>query len=886
MDADNARFLKKKLTGGSIDVHPTEKALVVNYEVEAIILSELGAPVLGEKKSCQKVIKVTSLDQNTNIKKMAKEIIEKYKIIHRSKISEVEQILYYLQKRKECSPLLKINTSKGDKVNTKQKSNLGIEDPCFGGDEVKERANINDLEMYLEMMYDDTDEKIRGTALILQLARNSENLDELCQNEILLGALARVLSEEWKNSTQLATYIIYIFFCFSSYTQLHPVVAHFQIGSLCMKIIEQELNKYDNWKDNPKKSVLNKKDPEGSIKSSKQTKHLQQLASKQEQLLRVAFYLLMNLAEDSKVEAKMHKKGIVRLLVRTLQRKHNPELSILVASFLKKLSIVVENKDAMASEDIVGCLTGVLQGSKNHDLTNITLRLLLNLSFDTLLRQQMSQGDLPDKISTIFTTESGEDDDDKLVATCLLYHISMEDAARTALARTPIIPPLLNTILNATRDHQQVEALALCINLSNNATCASFMSNTRTINTLMKKAFKSRDPLLAKLLKNILKHDNLNDQQNENKNEQSLIPKISDLDSEEKSENGAKTDPKKVKNVRRKFINFIGEIADEVKDSFRDDFSAECLGMLAHLRGTELDFSMVLQEYGLVDWIKEQLKVVVAMRNRDVHDDQLTAELVMLIATACMDESAAVMLFDVHLINFLITLLKAKQEDDYMVLLIVTIFHHLILHPSLRETTTTKTEAPAYLIDLIHDSNPQVRKLCATTLDMVGEGDGEWGVRVQSEKFKCHNQHWIEMVEAQLMQRYDHQDEDDVLAFNHTGHTDLSHINHLDHSALLLSRQYYHDQIMAPSDRQLSRHDSFLGGFVEDASALDGTDFYYGDAIDAGLLSDDYAMYRSPSAVGFVGRDTIPPHDSSLYSRRLDDYDAERILSSSYFYGK
>lgn len=170
------------------------------------------------------------------------------------------------------------------------------------------------------------------------------------------------------------------------------------------------------------------------------------------------------------------------------------------------------------------------------------------------------------------------------------------------------------------------QALALCINLSNNATCASFMSNTRTINTLMKKAFKSRDPLLAKLLKNILKHDNLNDQQNENKNEQSLIPKISDLDSEEKSENGAKTDPKKVKNVRRKFINFIGEIADEVKDSFRDDFSAECLGMLAHLRGTELDFSMVLQEYGLVDWIKEQLKVVVAMRNRDVHDDQLTAE--------------------------------------------------------------------------------------------------------------------------------------------------------------------------------------------------------------------------------------------------------------------
>ena len=43
------------MKGGSIDVHPTEKALVVNYELEATILGEMGDPMLGERKECQKM---------------------------------------------------------------------------------------------------------------------------------------------------------------------------------------------------------------------------------------------------------------------------------------------------------------------------------------------------------------------------------------------------------------------------------------------------------------------------------------------------------------------------------------------------------------------------------------------------------------------------------------------------------------------------------------------------------------------------------------------------------------------------------------------------------------------------------------------------------------
>ena len=48
MDSD-ARYLKRKVKAGSLDVHPTEKALVVNYELEATILGELGDPMLGDR---------------------------------------------------------------------------------------------------------------------------------------------------------------------------------------------------------------------------------------------------------------------------------------------------------------------------------------------------------------------------------------------------------------------------------------------------------------------------------------------------------------------------------------------------------------------------------------------------------------------------------------------------------------------------------------------------------------------------------------------------------------------------------------------------------------------------------------------------------------------
>lgn len=60
----------------------------------------------------------------------------------------------------------------------------------------------------------------------------------------------------------------------------------------------------------------------------------------------MALYLLLNLSEDTRIELKMRNKNIVHLLVKTLDRE-SEELLVLVVSFLKKLSIFLENKNDM-----------------------------------------------------------------------------------------------------------------------------------------------------------------------------------------------------------------------------------------------------------------------------------------------------------------------------------------------------------------------------------------------------------------------------------------------------------------------------------------------------------------------------------------------------------
>ncbi|KAF6727672.1 Kinesin-associated protein 3 [Oryzias melastigma] len=695
---EDARCLKRKVTFGSLDVHPTEKALVVHYEVEAAVLGGGGGPVLGERKEGQKIIRLKSLSPTTDVAALAKKVVEECKFLPTSHLPQVEQLLYYLQNRKS-SPV----EGKAQTLERKEKRLVKPKDLTpFEGLELNEQAIITKVDEYVELLYEGIPEKIRGSALILQLARNPDNLEELLHDEAALGALARILREDWKQSVELATIIIYIFFCFSSFSQFHAVVSHYKIGALCMSVVEHELKRHDVWCEELRKKnkayILFLFSPEnGSLRrdQDKVLRKYQGLLAKQEQLLRVSLYLLLNLAEDTRTELKMRNKNIVGLLVKLLDR-NDEELLVLVVSFLKKLSIFLENKNDMAEVDTVEKL-GRLVPCEHEDLMNLTLRLLFNLSFDSGLKAKMVEVGLLPKLTALLG-----DENNRQVVIRILYHLSMEDRFRGMFAYTDCVPQLMQRLYEHGKEDMEPDLISILINLAANKKNAQVMCEGNGLKMLMKRALKTKTCLLMKMIRNISQHDGP---------------------------------------TKALFIDYVGDLASEIRAEEEEEWVLECLGTLANLTIPDLDWELVLKEYNLVPYLKNRLKPGSA-------DDDLILEVVIMIGTVSIDDACAVMLAKSGIIPALIELLNAQQEDDEFVCQIVYVFYQMVFHQATRDVIIKETQAPAYLIDLMHDKNAEIKKVCDNTLDIIAEYDEEWGKKIQSEKFRFHNNQWLEMVES------------------------------------------------------------------------------------------------------------------------------------------
>ncbi|PIO53940.1 hypothetical protein TELCIR_24708, partial [Teladorsagia circumcincta] len=140
--------------------------------------------------------------------------MEKCALIPEGMRQEVEQILFYLQNR-----------------NKRARSASSLSSNEYGGGPTipfanSVRADMDQVDNYIELFYEDSAEKNRGALLILELTKTTANLEVLIENETLIGALARVFREDWKKNFELATTIIRIFVQFSYYNQFQATLSH------------------------------------------------------------------------------------------------------------------------------------------------------------------------------------------------------------------------------------------------------------------------------------------------------------------------------------------------------------------------------------------------------------------------------------------------------------------------------------------------------------------------------------------------------------------------------------------------------------------------------------------------------------------------------------
>ncbi|GFT45194.1 kinesin-associated protein 3 [Nephila pilipes] len=701
---DEEQYIQRFVRFQSLDVHPTQRALVVNYDVDPNMLAQLGDFMMKESRQSQKVVRIKGSFDTDEIRTLAQIIVDTCPLVPPTKQTEVEQLLYYLQTRKGAGEEENTEDVDGD-IDTSEADNFSMSD--------EETASVTSVDSYIELLYEEIPEKVKASALVLQLARQTGNLNVLRKNEILLGALARVLREDGRKSIELSINIVHIFCCFSVFTQFHPVIAQHKVGSLCIDVVDNELKRYEQWTEEmaKKKSIIDSGKTNAALTNEyeKSFQKYVSLVKKQNQLLRVCFLLLLHIAEDKKVEYKMVNRGIISLLAKCLSREC-PDLLTVVTSFLLKLSIFIENKEDMECNSIVEHVAHIVP-HESIELLDTVLRLLLNLSFSLESRNSMVKCGLLQKLVSLIPVKSHQNE-----VLGILYHISFDDRCKSLFTYTDCIPLIIKMIVEHPDATLPKYLIALAVNLAANKRNAQLMCESDGLRHLVERAFQFQDCLVLKMIRNISQHDG----------------------------------PTKIL-----FVSFADLFCEAIHRSTgkNDDFIIECLGIMGNLTIPELDYEMLLFQYDLLGFMKKKL-------SQENCEDDMILEVIILAGTFSAEEVCATTLLESGIIKHVIEHLNVKQEDDEIVLHIVYLFYQLIYHRTTREIIIKETQIPGYLLDLMHDKNTEIRKLCDRSLEIISEYNEEWAKKIQIEKFRWHNCQWLEMIESQQMDEADFYGED------------------------------------------------------------------------------------------------------------------------------
>jgi len=212
----------------------------------------------------------------------------------------------------------------------------------------------------------------------------------------------------------------------------------------------------------------------------------------------------------------------------------------------------------------------------------------------------------------------------------------------------------MKMILETKGDRVDVDLIALGINLACNIKCAECMCEDHGIKFLMKRALKTHDPLLLKMIRNISMHDG----------------------------------PTKML-----FLDYIDDIMLLLEKSLKTpDLLVELLGILSNLTIEEFDWAKLTDTYHLLELIASQLQEVCvnsktlanaqeeAKENKELkssgdsdyslyeeknpssenqlsEDDDVILQYVVLLGTMSNDEGIAPKVIEMDIIPLLITLM-------------------------------------------------------------------------------------------------------------------------------------------------------------------------------------------------------------------------------------
>nr|CAD2135219.1 unnamed protein product [Meloidogyne enterolobii] len=590
-------------------------------------------------------------------------------------------------------------------------------------------ADIEKLDDYLELLYDEGESKNQGISLLLQLVceTSPSNLPKIVENEPLMGALVRVMKEDARRNFDLAIQVGQLFHRLSQFSLFLPILSRWKIGLLSLQLVEQELRRSEVWREKVKElSDLNSR------------RNWESALIKQDLLITVCLQILLNMSEDLRIENKMQRKGLLNLLFNALEHSSSSKLVFVVINFLWKLSQFVENQKNIVNnsgaiiERLISFIPPITtsnnrpSSSKENETEILFLlfSLLFNCSFELTSRRRMVQCGLVSLLAPYIC--------DFNIALALMYQLSMEEDAKAMIAFTDCISILSTLLFNQNNNKQNnlknkriqlIKCLLINIVLEKRNAQLICGTNGQGLDALISLIFeieKCEDTLTIKIARNIVTHEGPT------------------------REMFGKWMPKIVE-------NFITKLTTTTENSFQNYiFALECLGICVLI--PEVDWLELDQNFEILNFLKNLFEKIFDgnLNKFGVINDDLVLQAVMFCGTLASHNLQMAEKVESELLPFVVKIIKTRQEDDEIILQsIFAIICLLSYGGNLAKRLCIEENEESIigiLLNFLHNKNPKICQLCDKALEKAAEISNYWRKRISEEKFNWHNSQWLEMV--------------------------------------------------------------------------------------------------------------------------------------------
>ena len=568
-------------------------------------------------------------------------------------------------------------------------------------------VNIEQIEKYVDLLYEQPDEKIKGARYLLYLIQSPNNMYIICEEQQkLLDVISRTLRDEHKKILELSIYLIYFFYAFSQYQIFHPIILGRAVGETCMGIIEYNLAKFDYRKDELiRLSTSNKLTPkEYQI-------HLEKflfVVRKQDRLLTKAFQILHRLAEDPKVEVKMVKKGIVNLLLRNMGRI-NINLLLEVLLFLKKLSIIQINKDAMIRGKIFEKMMKVFE-IRHPFIWAINLQIFFNLSFDHGFRMEViSKPEAFYQLTSFFKLT-----DFRSNILRIFYNFSLEEKALPLFYNSETIFIIYELLDKFPEKIIGSELAALTLNLIKYPPNAQKLAENGRVKNLIERVLKNSDYELMKIIKTII----------ENCNSDS--------------------------NINDTYENYVDDhfmpIITSKQES--DEYLIETIHLLSYVN---TDWESKLDKFNLIDFFEKHLKI-------QNYDDFLLA-IISFFGNVASDKGCSGPIAKSKIIPLLNQILIKKMDNLNIVFNIILALYQMLPWKDTRALIIKNEDLIKFVLNCLKLPNEQINFISMRFLEIVQIYESKWSEKIKKEKFRLYNNDLINKIKDvqnkfQLMSDY------------------------------------------------------------------------------------------------------------------------------------